>query len=78
MNIPKLKKMIYLIDQKRTGAPVDLAKSLGISERMVYYYVDLLRKEINAPIKYNRYRKTYEFSEKGSLNWNWDSKLDKN
>jgi transcriptional antiterminator len=75
MNITKIKNLIHLIEKERTGTPKELARRLELSERMVYNYVGVLRKELNAPVVYNRFRQTYQFQEPGQLEWEWKSDL---
>jgi transcriptional antiterminator len=74
MNIKKIKYFIHLLEKKRTGTPLEIAVKLNVSERMVYNYVHLLRNEFNAPIKFNKYRKSYQFERPGKLNWKWVKK----
>lgn len=76
MNIAKIKNLIHLIEKERTGTPKELAKRLELSERMVYNYVDVLRKDLNAPVVYNRTKQTYQYNEQGKLCWEWISKND--
>jgi hypothetical protein len=73
MNISKIKNLIHLIEKERTGTPKELAKRLELSERMVYNFVGILRKALNAPVGYNRFRQTYQFQEPGQLVWEWMS-----
>jgi hypothetical protein len=73
MNIVKLKEFIELISSGNTGTPQEVASVLGVSDRLVYYYVGILKKELKAPVVYCRKRKTYYFSEKGVLDLNWKS-----
>lgn len=71
MNIEKVKYFIHLIEKERTGTPSDLAEKLKVSERTIYSYVHLLKNELNAPIEFNKFRKTYQFERPGSLQWKW-------
>jgi DeoR/GlpR family transcriptional regulator of sugar metabolism len=71
MKIHKIKHLIHLIKQEGTGSPTELAKRLELSERMVYNYVRLLKDDLNAPVEYNKFRKTYHFVEKGRILWEW-------
>lgn len=54
----RLTRIDYLIRIKGTGTPVQLAEKLGISERTVYEYLNLM-KEFGAPIKFDPYRESY-------------------
>ena len=71
MNIKKIKYFIHLVEKERTGTPIEIAGKLNVSERMIYNYVHILKKEFNVPIVYNRYRKSYQFERPGKLTWEW-------
>lgn len=73
MNITKIKHLIHFINQNGTGTPVELAERLGLSERMVYNYVRLLKDELRTPVEYNKFKKTYYFEEPGRITWEWQS-----
>jgi hypothetical protein len=74
MNIAKLKHFIHLIEKERTGTPQESATKIGTSERSIYLYVKCIKKELKAPVRYSRYRKTYYFTESGNLTWEWKKK----
>jgi len=71
MNISKIKNLMHLIEKERTGTPKELAKRLELSERMVYIYVDVLKKDLKAPVVYNRTKQTYLYNEQGKMCWEW-------
>lgn len=71
MNIIKIKQFIQLVEKERTGSPSQAAELLQVSDRMIHNYVNLLKNNFNAPIEYNRYKKSYHFTQKGELNWEW-------
>ena len=71
MNIKNIQLLIELIEQKNTGNPAALSKKLAVSERMIYKYLDILKSEFNAPIKFNRSIQSYYFTEAGSLDLRW-------
>jgi hypothetical protein len=71
MNIELLQRMIDSIEKENTGKPSNFASYLNISERAIYKNISLLRLEFNAPIKYCRKRKSYCFTENGSLDLTW-------
>ena len=73
MNILKIKHFIHLIEKERTGSAKVAAERIGISERMVFNYVRILKTELNAPINYNRNKQTYSYNENGTLIWKWVS-----
>ena len=41
---------------------------------MLYKYIELVKQEFNAPVKYDKTYKTYYFSENGTLNLRWKQK----
>ena len=71
MNILKIKHFIHLVEKERTGCAKVAAQKIGISERMVFNYVHILKNKLNAPINYNRNKQTFVFSENGRLKWKW-------
>ena len=71
MKIPTLMTIIDLIQERNTGTPKELAKKVKISERMVYKYMDELKQEFNAPVKYDKSHKTYYFNGSGNLKLHW-------
>jgi predicted DNA-binding transcriptional regulator YafY len=71
MKIPTLMTIIDLIQERNTGTPKELAKKVKISERMVYKYMDELKQEFNAPVKYDKNHKTYYFNGSGVLKLHW-------
>ena len=75
MNIQKIKHFIYLVQKERTGSPIEVAIKLGVSERMIYNYVGILKNEFNVPIDYNRYKQSYCFFECGRLIWEWEENI---
>jgi len=72
MHLEKLRKFIHLVERKQTGKPADVAKQLGVSERMIYNYKKFICEELNAPIAWNNFKQSYLFSESGALIWNYD------
>lgn len=75
MHLEKLRKFIHLVERKQTGKPADVAKLLGVSERMIYNYTKFIREELNAPIAWNNFKQSYLFSESGALIWKYDEDL---
>jgi hypothetical protein len=73
MNIVKFQDFIELIKDGTTGSPAVVAECLGISERLVYYYVSVLKKEFKAPIAYCRKQQTYYFTEEGKIDLKWQN-----
>jgi predicted DNA-binding transcriptional regulator YafY len=60
----RLIRLDHLINHKSTGTPADCAQKIGVSERSLYDYLKLL-KEMGAPVKFSRGRRTYYYSEGG-------------
>jgi molybdenum-dependent DNA-binding transcriptional regulator ModE len=72
MHLEKLRKFIHLVERKQTGKPADVARLLGVSERMIYNYTKFIREELNAPIVWNNFKQSYLFSESGALIWKYE------
>ena len=62
----RLIRLNHLIEHKSTGCPSDCAHKIGISERSLYDYLKIL-KEMGAPVKFSRDRRTYYYTEGGSF-----------
>lgn len=62
----RLIRLDHLIQHKSTGCPADCAQKIGISERSLYDYLKIL-KEMGAPIKFSRGRRTYYYTEGGQF-----------
>ncbi|HET6253292.1 MAG TPA: helix-turn-helix domain-containing protein [Puia sp.] len=60
----RLIRLDHLINHKSTGTPADCAQKIGVSERSLYDYLKLL-KEMGAPVKFSRGRRTYYYTEGG-------------
>lgn len=64
--ILRLRRIDHLIRIKGTGSPAQLAKRIGISERSIYGYLNLM-KDLGAPIRFCHYRESYYYDEEGGL-----------
>jgi len=73
-HINSLERLDQLIRMKATGAPKELARKLDISERWLYEYIQFLKIEMNAPVKFNRERSSYEYEVAGRLQLRWQQK----
>lgn len=60
----RLEQIDHFICIRGTGTPAQLAVKVGISERSIYDYINLL-KQFGAPIKFDRERKSYYYDEEG-------------
>ena len=63
----RLQSLDHLVSIKGTGSPKELAKPLNISERSIYEYIELLR-ELGAPIRYSKLRRSYYYEDDGGIN----------
>jgi hypothetical protein len=52
-----------------TGAPPELARKLGVSEKTVYAIVGDMREVLGAPIEYCRHRQSYVYTRPGTLDF---------
>ncbi len=75
MYLENLQRLIEAIEQRSTGNAREISQKLNVSERMVYNYLDVLKNEFGAPIKYNRAMKTYFFTEEGKIELRWQEGL---
>ncbi|MBY0476978.1 MAG: hypothetical protein K2Q24_04985 [Chitinophagaceae bacterium] len=62
----RINRLNDLIKIKATGTPKQLARKINTSERTLY---DLLKtmKKYGAPVKYDRFKQTYYYSEYGTF-----------
>ena len=60
----RLERLDYLIRQKSTATPNQLAERLNISERTLYGLLNEMR-GLGAPIKYSRFKQTYYYGTTG-------------
>jgi hypothetical protein len=72
--IIKIQQLIEAIHAGDTGTPKDISTKLGVSERMIYKYIQIIKTEFKAPVKYNRVTQTYFFEGKGKLDLRWQKK----
>ncbi len=72
--IIKIQQLIEAIHAGDTGTPKDISTKLGVSERMVYKYIEIIKVEFKAPIRYNKVAKTYFFEGIGKLDLRWQKK----
>jgi len=48
---------------------------LQLSERTIYDYINVLKEDFNAPVKYNKTTKTYYYETNGRINLKWGKKI---
>jgi len=56
----RLSRLNQLIEEGATGTPEEVARKLGVSKRMLLYYIEYL-KDKGAEINYSRSTRTYVF-----------------
>ena len=60
--LERLQHVHKLIKEECSGSPRELALKLKVSERTIYNIIEQL-KDLEAPIKYDRSRKTYLYTQ---------------
>ena len=75
LKLPKLDIRIIirldnLITMEMTGSPKELASKFSISERSIYNYISFMRRELNAPIKYDNQRISYIYTNDWEFKFN--------
>ena len=63
----RIERLDALIRRKSTGPPKELARKLNISERWLYKLLGELREELDCPIEYDQYVRSYVYSVKGKM-----------
>jgi len=69
----RVEKIDRLIQRRSTGSPSELAVVIGISESMLYNYLQFMRQS-GAPIEYSKRRKTYFYRHKGAFSFGFKTK----
>lgn len=69
--LKKVKRFDDLIRRKQTGSLSELAAKTGMCKRSALLILSYMKMELNAPIKFNRSRKCYEYTEAGKLEIGW-------
>ena len=57
-HIERLHQLHKRIKAENTGSPAALSKQLGVSERSLYYLIDMI-KDMKVAVRYSRKRNTY-------------------
>ncbi|MFA0963822.1 hypothetical protein AB9P05_18600 [Roseivirga sp. BDSF3-8] len=65
--IRRLQRIDRMIRKRRTGTPGELAIKLGISERMTYEIIKELREDLEAPISYCNFARSYYYTQEYSM-----------
>lgn len=64
----RLELLDFLIRTKSTGSPKQMATKLNVGERAAYYYIDLL-KSLDAPLKFDKEKNSYVYTENGEFHF---------
>lgn len=59
IDLVKLDRLNHLIRRQSTGTPEELAERLEISRSSLFEIISYLREEMQAPILYNKYMRSY-------------------
>lgn len=65
--VDKLHQIDQLIRMKATGQPHELAQRLRVSPSTIYEYLDIMKRVLEAPIRYCHFRRSYVYDEDGKL-----------
>lgn len=63
MDIRIIQYLHEKIAQNKTGSPKQLAEQLKLSERSIYNYIFFMKKEMGAPILFDRQKNSYVYTE---------------
>jgi predicted DNA-binding transcriptional regulator YafY len=64
----RLEYLNQLIKKKSTGSPLELAQKLNVSERTIFYYLEIL-KSLGADVKFSRMRNSYYYTIDGTFDF---------
>lgn len=56
-----------MIKKRATGSPDELCKKLSISRRSWFRILAYLKNDVQAPIEYSKFRKTYFYIDNGDM-----------
>ena len=66
--IQRIERLDQLIRLKATGNPNELADKLEISNRQLFNLLNIMRNELNAPIRFDNESNSYIYAEHGKIN----------
>ncbi len=69
--LDRLERIDGLIRRKATGSPKEFSEKMNMSERRVYDYLNFMKAQLQAPIIYNKVRKSYEYNSEGRIILRW-------
>jgi predicted DNA-binding transcriptional regulator YafY len=64
----RLERLDFLIRIKATGTPKILSQKMGVSERTVYKYIEILQ-SLGAPVTYSKIKESYVYENEGYFNF---------
>ena len=71
----RIQSIDQLIRQRSTGPPSELATQVGLSESMLYHYINFM-KSAGAPIKYSKRERTYFYRYQVEFRYGFAEKTD--
>lgn len=69
----RIQNIDRLIRQRSTGPPSKLADQVGLSESMLYHYINFM-KSAGAPIQYSKRNRTYYYRYQVEFRYGFDEK----
>ena len=71
MDLNKIERMDMLIRRNATGTPTAFAIKMGMSNRSLHNYINFMRVQLRAPIKYSSTMQSYHYTENGRFRIGW-------
>lgn len=65
--VNRLHRIDQLVRMKATGQPHELAQRLSVSPSTLYEYIEVMRKVLNAPVRYCRSSRSYVYDKEGRI-----------
>lgn len=65
--IKRIRFINELIQKRKTGSPDELAVKLGISARMLYSYIKIMKEDLGAPILFDESINSYVYTNPGTM-----------
>lgn len=69
----RLERLDNLIRIKATGPPKILSRKMGVSERTIYKYIEILE-SLGAPVAYSKIKESYVYENDGYFNFRFINK----
>ena len=71
MDLNKIERMDMLIRRNATGNPTVFATKMGMSNRSLHNYINFMKVQLRAPIKYSATMQSYHYAENGRFRIGW-------